>query len=168
MTDTRAIVADAVDAHPGVHFNELVRSLDLARGQVQYHLRRLDAEDTIVVDRYHGQTHYYPPDFDEWERRALALLRRETAGDIVVHLLQDGPTRPDTVASELDIARGTLEWHLDRLLAHGLVEKRRENGRLVLAASAPGDTVRLLRDADPTLAGRLVDRFTRLVDRFLE
>lgn len=167
MTATRTRIANAIESHPGVHFSELVRRLDLAPGQVQYHLRQLTAENQIVEDNYQGQTHYYPPDFDEWERWALALLRRETAGDIVAHLLAEGPTRPDVIANELGIARSTLEWHLDRMVKHGLIEKQRTNGRIILTAAAPEETVELLRDADPTLGDRLVDRFTRLVDRIL-
>lgn len=169
MTDTRTAIADCVRARPGAHFNELVRRLDLAPGQVQYHVDRLRADEAIVVEPVHGRTHYFPPDYDGWERRALALLRRETAGDIVGYLLENGPARPAAVADDLDVARSTLEWHLDRLSAADLVEKRRDRrNRVTLAVARPSETVRLLRDADPTLRERLVDRFTRLVDQFLE
>lgn len=167
MTNTRASIVDTIEGRPGIHFSEVVRSLDLAPGQVQYHLRRLKDENIVVVDKYQGQTHYYPPDFDEWERRALAILRRETAGDIVAILLEEGPTPPSTIVNELNIARSTLEWHLDRLVNHGLIEKRRKNSYVILAAADREEIVRLLRDADPTLGDRLVDRFTRLVDRLL-
>ena len=168
MTETRADIADAVRARPGIHFSELVRTLDLANGQVQYHVERLREEGTVVVERLYGRTHYYPPGYDEWERGALALLRRETAGDVVAYLLAEGPTHAGTVARDLEVARSTLEWHLERLAAHGLVEKRRADGRVTLAVAAPEATVRLLREADPSLRERLVDRFTRLVDRLLE
>jgi predicted transcriptional regulator len=168
MTETRVTIAEAVRDHPGIHFNELVRSLDLASGQVQYHLERLRKEGSVVVERVYGRTHFYPPAYDEWERRALALLRRETAGDVVASLLANGPTRPGRVADELGIARSTLEWHLDRLVDHGLVEKRRRGGRVTLAVDESERAVELLREADPTLRDRLVDRFTRLVDRLFE
>jgi len=168
MSGTRATIRRAVHAHPGIHFSELVRRLDLAPGQVQYHLKRLRTDEEVVDEHLYGRTHYYPPDCDPWERRALALLRRETAGDVVGHLLVHEPVDPATVAADLGIARSTLEWHLDRLVDHGLVEKRRdERNRVTLAVDNRDDTVRLLRDADPTLRDRLVDRFTRLVDKFL-
>lgn len=167
MTETRSRIADAVTDRPGIHFNKIVRSLDLAPGQVQYHLSRLQDEDSVVVERLYGRTHYYPPAFEEWERRSLALLRRETAGDVVAHLLVNGPSRPATVAENLDIARSTLEWHLDRLVAQGLVEKRRADDRVTLAVAAPEETLELLRTVEPTIRDRLVDRFTRLVDRLL-
>lgn len=168
MTDTRDAVAESVEIHPGIHFSELVRELDLGQGQVQYHLRQLRSERAVVAERLYGRTHYYPPEFDDWERRALALLQRETAGDIVAYLLTHGPARPAAVAADLDIARSTLEWHLDHLETGGVVDKRRnDRNEVTLRLSRPTDTVRLVRDADPSVRERLIGRFTRLVDRLL-
>lgn len=167
MTDTRERIRVAIRTEPGVHFSELARSLDLATGQLQHHLRELQGREEVLGEQRYGQTHYYPPEYDAWERGALALLRRETAADIVAHLLERGPSRPDEVTDALGIARSTLEWHLDRLCDQGLVEKRREGNRVTLAAAAPERTAELLRRAEPTLPERLTDRFTRLVDSLL-
>lgn len=165
MTDTRARVAERVRADPGVHFNELVRALDLAPGQVQYHLRRLD---WVVEADLYGQTHYYPPEYDEGERRALALLRRETAADVVAVLLEAGSLPATEVTDRVGIARSTLSWHLDRLTEAGLVvEERDTRNRVVLSLVDPEWTARLLRRAEPSTPERLVDRFTRLVDSLL-
>jgi DNA-binding transcriptional ArsR family regulator len=163
----RRRIAERVRADPGVHFNALVRGLDMAPGQVQHHLKRLLGERVVAEDCY-GRTHYYPPSFDAWERRALALLRRETSADVLAVLLESGETPATAVAERVGIARSTLSWHLDRLVDAGLVEQRRDpRGRVVLDLAHPERTARLLRRARPTLPGRLVDRFTRLVDSLL-
>jgi predicted transcriptional regulator len=163
MTETRSRVAERVRTDPGVHFNELVRGLDLAPGQVQYHLGRLE----WVVAELYGKTHYYPPSYDAWDRRALALLRRETSAD-VVSVLSEGPLAATEVAKRVGIARSTLSWHLDRLTEAGLVAETRDvRGRVVLSLAAPERTARLLDRADPSMPERLVDRFTRLVDSLL-
>ena len=167
MSKVRERIRDHVAAHPGVHFNELVRRLDLAPGQVQHHLKRL-TPDAVVAESLYGRTHYYPPAYDEWERGALALLRRETARD-VLEALAAGPRAPDAVAAEVGIARSTLEWHLDHLLERDLVEKAYdERGRVTLSLARPAETADLLGAVEPSLPDRLVDRFTRLVDRFLD
>ena len=163
----RGRIVERVRADPGVHFNALVRGLDMAPGQVQYHLRRL-LGDRLVAEDCYGRTHYYPPSFDAWERRALALLRRETSADVVSVLLESGETPATEVAERVGIARSTLSWHLDRLVDVGLVTERRDpRGRVVLELGRPERTARLLRRARPTLPDRLVDRFTRLVDSLL-
>ena len=166
MSDVRDRIERRVREDPGVYFNELVRELDLAAGQVQYHVRSLADEDAVRGAELFGRTHYYPPEYGEWERRALALLRRETSAEIVATLLDEGPSRPVDVAERVGIARSTLAWHTDRLVEAGLVEKRYDGHQLVVADERR--TAELLETADPSLPERLVDRFTRLVDAFLE
>jgi len=168
MTDTRTRLREHVYDNPGRHFNALTRALDLAPGQVQYHLRKLERRDAVVAQRLYGKTHYYPPDSEPWERRALALLRRETARDVVLALLDTGPARPSTVAEDVGIARSTLSYHTGRLVEQRLIEKRDDDGTMRLAVARPAATARLLDDIAPSLPERLLDRFTRLVDDLLE
>ncbi|PSQ35973.1 ArsR family transcriptional regulator [Halobacteriales archaeon QS_9_70_65] len=165
MSDVRERIERRIHDDPGVHFNQLVRELDLAAGQVQHHVRRLAEEDRVAVAELFGRTHHYPPAYDDWERRALALLRRETSATVVATLLDEGPSRPVDVAETVGVARSTLAWHADRLVEAGLVEKRHDGRRLVVADERR--TAELLAAADPSLPERLVDRFTRLVDGLL-
>lgn len=165
MSDHRERIREHVAAHPGVHFNELARTLDLAPGQVQYHLRRLQRRDAVVEEPLYGRTHYYTPEYGAWERGALAVLRRETARDVLATLVERGPSRPAAVAEAVGIARSTLEWHLDHLVEQALVAKERdERNHVTLVVAHPEETAAMLRTVEPSLPERLVDRFTRLVD----
>ena len=165
MSETRARIRRRIERDPGIHFRALTRGLELATGQVQYHLARLD---DVCVERVNGRTHYYPPGYDAWERTALAMLRRETARDVVAVLYDAGEARPDAVADQVDIARSTLEHHLDGLVAGDIVAKHRDGNRVTLSLSRPEETLALLGAVEPTLAERLTDRFERLVDSLLE
>lgn len=168
MTHQRDRLNDYVNTHPGTHFNALTRELDLAPGQVQYHLKKLRRNDDVVEDQLYGRTHYYPPGYDDWERAAIALLRRETARDILMYLLETGESRPGTVADDLDIARSTLEWQLDRLIEQNLVTKQRDmQNNVTLELTQPTETVRMLRQISPSFSNRMVDRFIRLVENLL-
>jgi len=165
MTETRTAIAECIADAPGIHFSALVRRLDLAPGQVQYHLRTLRDGDRVVAEDLYGRTHYFEPSFDERERRPIAVLRRETARDVVVVLFESGPSEPAAVADDLDIARSTLEYHLDRLVEADLVSKRHdERGRVTLTLARPAETVELLAAVDPSVSERMVDRFTGLLD----
>ncbi|MFQ3319820.1 MAG: putative transcriptional regulator [Natronomonas sp.] len=166
MSDVRRRIESHVRDDPGIHFNELQRELDLAAGQTQYHVRQLLDRGAIAAEELFGRTHYYPPTYGEWERRALALLRRETSAELIATLLDGGPTRPVDLAESVGIARSTLAWHADRLVEADLVEKRHDGHLLAITDEAR--TAELLAAADPTLPERLVDRFTRLVDALLE
>ena len=168
MTDQRDRIHAHVAANPGQHFNALTRALDLAPGQVQYHVKKLQREERLVEESLYGRTHYYTPDYDDWERGAIAVLRRETARDVLVYLLDAGPAEPASVADALDIARSTLEWHLDHLVEQDLVEKERdEHNRVTLVVPDPAAAVRLLDAITPSPSDRMLDRFSRLVDGLL-
>lgn len=163
---TRRAIREHVEAHPGVHFSELVRDLDVASGQVQYHLRRLLSSKQVVETCLYGRTHYYPPEYDAWERSALALFRRETAREILLYLLEHEPATPIDVIETLDIARSTLEWHLGHLVEQELVRKRHDDrSGVTLTVAHPERTVRLLTRIVPSTSDQLADRFLRFVDQ---
>ena len=165
MSETRARIARHVARNPGVHFSELVRELGFASGQIQYHTRKLVDAGEIEREEAYGKTHYFEPGFDPWERRLLALFRRETARGVIGYLLEHDGATPTAVADELDIARSTLEWHLDRLIDEDVIRKDRDiRNRVTLELTHPERTHELLRAVSPSIPDRFLDRFTRLVD----
>lgn len=169
MTVVRDRIRDHVAANPGVHFNAVVRDLDLAPGQVQHHVRRLRDENELAASALYGRTHYFPPETSDWERGALALAHRETARDVLFCLLDDGSESPGDVADRVGVARSTLEHHVSHLVERGVVEKHRdERNRVTLALTRPEATVRVLDAVEPSVPGRFVDRFERLVDGLLD
>lgn len=169
MSDTRERIFETVDCDPGIHFNELVRRLDFAPGQVQYHIKRLRRADRIVREPCFGQTHYYAHGFQESERRAIALLRRETTQAIASTLLQSDSIHPRRLAEDLDVARSTIEFHLERLEAAGILTKERPvDGSVSVTLVNPSETRRQLSLVAPPVHAGLADRFERLVDSFGE
>lgn len=170
MSETRSRVRECIYRNPGIHFNAIGRTLDIATGQTQYHLRRLSREGKVLKTGVCGRTHYYPPTFSEWERNAIALLRRETTREIVLLLFRQQELPPDEIAERLDLARSTVEWHVTRLVEYELAEKRTlvENSKLVVTLRRDADLYRLVREIEPRLLDRLVDRFSRLTDDLLE
>jgi predicted transcriptional regulator len=162
-------ILNCVEENPGIHFNELVRSVSLATGQVQYHMYSLIEEGEIGDMNLYGRTHYYPEDYPEKDRGAVALLRRETAREVALYVVENGESRPDEIADELGIARSTLEWHLGRLAEQGLVEKEHQpDNHVTVSAVDEKRTVEMLSDISPSVPDRLVDRFITMVDRIIE
>lgn len=156
MTDVRQRVREHVRDNPGVHFNALTRNLDVATGQAQYHLHRLDRQDAVVAERIRGRTHYFTPEYDAWERRTLALYRRDTDRDLVALLLDDGRLPAATLADRLGLARSTVSWHLDSLSDAGVVETSRgARGRVEVSLARPAETDRLRREVAGSFTGRV-------------
>jgi predicted transcriptional regulator len=168
MSETRARIRDCIDDNPGIHFNAVSRKLDIATGQTQYHLRKLVRAEKVTKEGLYGRTHYFPPTFSEWERGVIALLRRETSREIVLLLLGAAPLPPAEIADRLDLARSTVEWHLSRLVENEIAEKRKPEDDLVITLTENEEIYRLLREIEPRLVDRLVDRFSRFADDLLD
>lgn len=166
-SETRQSIYDCVHENPGIHFNGISRKLDIATGQTQYHLRKLLRGEAVIDESICGRTHYYPPTYSAWERKAIALLRRETTREIISSLLRRDETRPATIANHLDLARSTVEWHLSNLIEHNLAEKRHVEDGVVVELTEPQEMYQLLREIEPHAADRLIDRFSRLADELL-
>lgn len=166
MTTTQ--LQEHVSENPGVHFNQVVRNLDVTPDKLQRLAGTLEEEGTIFVRELYGKTHFYPPEFDEWEQRTLSLLRRETAREILLYLIESGPANPEAVASAVGIARSTLEWHVSRLVDADVVEKRRDGRRVILVTKHEDRVQQLLTAVEPRLPERWVDRAMRLFDHVLE
>lgn len=168
MSVQRTRIADAVADAPGIHFSGLVRRLDLASGQVQYHLGRLrdrggsprngsTAEPTTT--RLSTTSGSGGPSRSSRGRRPGTWSHTSSPR---------GPSSPSSVAERLDVARSTVEWHVDRIAGGDLVQKHRDGrGRVTLVAARPAETMALLAVVEPSPAGRMVDRFERLVDSML-
>lgn len=169
MTQTRTLVSDYITHNPGVHFNELVRALDLAPGQVQHHIRRLISGGTIERVEFYGRTHYFTPTFDPWERGVLALVRRDTARGILGHVLEHGEARPADVADDIGVARSTLEWHLDHLVECDIVRKKRDlHNHVTLELTHLNRTAQLLESVSPSLPEPFVAQFDRRLSAVVE
>ncbi|MFW5956877.1 MAG: winged helix-turn-helix transcriptional regulator [Natronomonas sp.] len=165
MNKTRQRILEHVRANPGVHFNAIVRDLEVATGQAQYHLRRLVKRGDVDEESLFGRTHYYRPACEPWERRALSLLRRETSRQIVAMALRDGTVEAASVSSELDVVRSTVSWHLSNLEDADVVETGyTDDGRLAFELVAPERTRHLLEIVSPSATDSILDRFDRLVD----
>lgn len=134
MANTRDRMREYVAAHPGQQFSELERTPDLSSGR---------------LDTTSGSS----------ERRAIAVLRRETARGILFHLLEHEAAEPRSVADALGIARSTLEWHLDQSTERGLVRKRRHPGdRITLFVPDPAETLDPFGEITPSPSDRMLDR----------
>lgn len=166
MTVTRERIKQYVSVKPGIHFSGIERDLDLATGQVQYHLKRLTNNGDLIADDIAGRTHFFEPGVSSFERQVIAFLRRETAREIMLRLASTGSMAPVELAADLDLARSTIYWHIETLAAHGIVVRESDGSRVSLAD--PAVTEAILADISPTLPETVIDRFMRTIDSLFD
>ncbi len=164
MEDSRRVqILEFIKANPGLHLRGIKRELNLAMGVLQYHLRRLEKDQSIISRRRGLYKRFYKRlDFEVEEQEILGVLFQETERDLLLYLLKT----PDATQKELSefahISASSTSWHMKRLVEAGLVKSRRQGSFVYYVAK--GDPVKiltLLKSYHPRIwerwAGRLAD-----------
>jgi predicted transcriptional regulator len=126
-SDARGTIAGYLATTPGAHFSKIRDDLDLATGETQHHLKRLERQGAVESHRDGDYRRYFPAhEFDTFERRALGFLRRETPRGMVIALLRNRDATASDLAAELGVSRPTVSKHAAELDAAGLLS--REDG----------------------------------------
>ncbi|MFW3145531.1 MAG: winged helix-turn-helix transcriptional regulator [Thermoplasmatota archaeon] len=121
----RKRITEYIRRNPGVHFRQMSRDLDLAIGQLDFHLNALLKGEAIVKEVQGGNARYYVRDrFSKTEKRAVSALRREIPRGIVLFLLENPGATPTEILSNFTITSATLSYHLRRLEKAEVLEAR--------------------------------------------
>lgn len=118
----RKRITEYVRRNPGVHFRQIVRDLDLAIGQLDFHLNALVKGEVLVKDSTAGNARFYVRDrFSKEERKALSILRREIPRGIVLYLLEKPGSTPSEILGNFSFTSATLSYHMRRLEKAGIL-----------------------------------------------
>lgn len=122
-------VLETLRRYPGLHFRGLARELDTSTSLALYHLEQLEEEERIRSEEVGGRVRYFPAEeyesLSEDEREKLDVLRQEKPLEIVLALLQLGSMRHKELHEIVPGSKGTLTYHLNKLVDADLVRRVR-------------------------------------------
>jgi predicted transcriptional regulator len=147
-----------------VHFREIKRELNLAMGELQYHLQVLEKSGHIASKRIGLYKRFYPSRiFGEMQKQILSILSQETPRNIVLYLLQNPGVSHGEIARFVKLSDPTISWHMQRLINNGLIEQKRE-GRIVryYVKGPVEDVGRFLQSYYPAVWERWADRLAEV------
>lgn len=127
--DVRRQVHERVRATPGAHIAALVEATDVSRSTVRYHLNVLEAAGLITGEMIRGKHRYAPAGED---LVTAAALYDGPAREVLDGVARFEPVSVTGLADAVDRAPSTVSHHLDRLADVGLLEREREQGRVVV------------------------------------
>ncbi len=112
----RKRITEYLRRNPGVHFRQITRDLDLAVGQLDFHLNALIKGEVIVKETSTGNARYFVRDkFSRSEKKMFSVLRREIPRGIVLFLMENPGSTPSKILSNFTFTSATLSYHLRRL-----------------------------------------------------
>lgn len=169
-TDVRGRILEAISSKPGIHMRELGRTVGLSLSGVHHHLRVLEEDGTVVgfSDGYYRR--FFPSGLvlagearrlDDADRKLLAECQRTTSLAIILSLAVDGPMTHGEIGDRLKKSKGTVSYHLSRLVDSGIVKIGRWSGGEKYELADPNRVVSLLVTFSASLRDR-VDGFARL------
>lgn len=117
----RAQVLQLVEAQPGIHFQDLARTLGIGRGNLEHHLRKMVAAGVLTKVLHGGYACYFPKGAVDRRVMAAAPLLR-SGGRPVLAMVRERPGLSGRqIALELGLSQSTVSYHLRRLEKAGLV-----------------------------------------------
>ncbi len=118
--------------NPGIHQNELLRSCDLQKGQLQWHLDVLLKYHIIKKEKYGQYTIYFPitSSIESIENFKNLPTKSETTSKIL-DLIQKNPgISSSEISKKINLARNTVKYHIDKLSENNLIFFK-EKGRKI-------------------------------------
>ncbi len=126
MSEVRQKILEYIMKRPGSHLREIVRALNIAMGQAQYHLERLQQEGKVVVYRIGRYKRYFPPQFTYDDAKIVGLMYLEGTRK-VMKAIAEGPKTLREISEEVGMPPQTVSFHVKLLEKYKVVE--RDEGR---------------------------------------
>jgi predicted transcriptional regulator len=124
---TRKKIYEYVLEHPGSHFREIGRNMEIAIGDLQYHIDYLETMHYIISERHGFYKRFYPVRvYSDKQKAIMSALNRETPRKILMLLSQKPGVFHHEIASFVKLSPPTVSWNMKKLIEDGLVESRRE------------------------------------------
>lgn len=121
-----------IRATPGLAVADLAERTALPRNTVTYHLRVLERERLVSSTRNGRNRLFFAPGSLEKrdQAEAMATLRHETSLALARAIGESPGVDQKQLCARVGVSPSLAHWHADRLVASGVVDKRRE-GRSV-------------------------------------
>jgi predicted transcriptional regulator len=164
---TKDKVYGFIAKNPGSYFREILRSLELGTGNLQYVLGMLEHEGKVTTIRVGSYKHFYPSNVDEEKKKILSILSQESPREILLFLSRKPGSCQTDVAKEIRCSSPTARWYLIRLEALGLIWSRRRGAEVrYYANTSVPELAGLLRMYRPSIWDKYADRMADMMRTF--
>ena len=167
IESTKDRVHRFIAKNPGSYFREILRSLEIGTGNLQYALEILEREGKVTTIKVGSYKHFYSSDVDEEKKRILSILSQESPREILLFLSREPGSCQTDVAKEIRCSSPTARWYLIRLESLGLVRSQRQGAEVrYYANTSAQELARMLRMYRPSLWDKYADRMADMMRTF--
>ena len=118
QNESRLKILTEILNNPGIHHNELLRSCNLNKGQLQWHLDTLLKHSIIKKAKYGQYTIYFPitSSTDAIELFKNQFIKSKTTLEVLNTIKKYPGINSAEISRILNLSRNTIKYHIDKLL----------------------------------------------------
>lgn len=157
-------------SNPGAYLREILYSLNIGNGSLQYALAILEQDGRIISKKIGSYKHFYPNEkFEDLEKTVLGILSQESPRKIIIFLAAHPGASQSEIARHIRYSSPTARWYLMRLESAGLIWSRRERTKMKYYAnmSLP-ELVDIVKNYKPLIWDKLADKLADMMRTFGE
>ena len=115
-----------IKTNPGIHYNEILRSLDLNNGQLAYHLKTLEKHELIRAKNNGIYKCFYITGIRIPEEKDSSAIRIN-----IINYITNNPGKyQEEIASDIGVSKQLLRYHLRILKKAGQIEMIKEGRKI--------------------------------------
>jgi predicted transcriptional regulator len=114
-------IINVVEKNPGIKFREIMRETGLKNGVLSYHVRKLEENGSVKIDRKSGETRFYPLCVTDEESNLITSLRRDTQRYILLSLLDARSLSFNKIVHKVRKSPSTVSTFLGKLVEDNIV-----------------------------------------------
>jgi len=118
QNESRLKILTEILNNPGIHHNELLRSCNLNKGQLQWHIDTLLKHSIINKEKYGQYTIYFPitSSKEAIESFKNQFVKSKTTLEILNTIRKYPGINSAEISRILNLSRNSIKYHIDKLL----------------------------------------------------
>lgn len=109
-------IVKLIEKNPGIKFREIMRETGMKNGVLSYHVRRLEENGEVKIERSPGETRFYPLCTTKEESTVIRSLRQETPRRILLTLLDKENILFSDIVEKVRKSPSTVSIYLSQLI----------------------------------------------------
>jgi len=120
--EVREKIIKIILENPGIHTNEILRDLDLAKGQLQWHLDILLSNEIIKMKKLGQYTTFYSKfNNNNLDYTKILISKSDTASKILDLIKKNPGINSKTISENLNLNRSSVKYHVDKLIKRKMI-----------------------------------------------
>jgi len=123
-------IVRTIEKNPGIKFRELMREIDVKNGVLSFHVKKLEENGSIKVERTSGTTRFYPLGIENEETVLIKYLRQKISRKIIILLIRNKYLSYKNLVKMTQVPSSNLSKYLSRLRSDCIVNTKFEKRTL--------------------------------------